>query len=213
MKSATPELSGEQQQVVAHELGPPALVDAGAGTGKTHTIVHRVEALHRGGRCPAEHILLLTFAKKAAAELRRRVVGLLGPLAEPPHCSTFHSFANEIIERYAYDLGISPDATVVEEIDARLIFRKVFRELERAPGNALAALPLRAARRAELLGQLYAIVENLKTEGISIDAFRERAVAAAKAVPSSFPYRAIRPRGARPGSRKADAETTDFDLA
>src|SRR5471032_3132655 len=71
-------LSDEQQGVVDHPIGIPATVDAGAGTGKTHTVVARVVALHNSGTCPASRILLLTFARKAAAELRGRVLRELG---------------------------------------------------------------------------------------------------------------------------------------
>jgi len=101
--------SAQQQAVMDHALTAPALVDAGAGTGKTFTIVERVAQLNADANagCPASSILLLTFSKKAAAELRGRIVKRLGPGVEPPECATFHAFALSLLKdmskRAAYD--------------------------------------------------------------------------------------------------------------
>ena len=125
-------------------------MDAGAGTGKTHTIINRVALLHRSGLCEAKNVLLLTFARKAAAELRRRVLALLDPSIEPPHCSTFHAFAASVLAEHAYDLGVSPDSTVIEDIDARLEFRTAFDDVIYGSDVDASAFPLQAWRRADL---------------------------------------------------------------
>jgi DNA helicase-2/ATP-dependent DNA helicase PcrA len=214
MKSAVESrLSPDQGAVVAHAAESPALVDAGAGTGKTHTIIHRVEELHRSGRCAADRILLLTFARKAAAELRGRVLELLGPQIAAPRCSTFHAFAAEILTEYAYDIGLPPDSAVIEDIDARLEFRAAFEEELAKPGTDAAAFPLRPVRRDELRDGLFEIAEGLKERSIDIGSFRSRAIEAANAI-TALPYRIIRPHTKRAGAklRKPIAETTDSEL-
>lgn len=214
MKSAVePQLSREQAAVLAYAADFPALVDAGAGTGKTHTIIHRVEELHRSGRCDADRILLLTFARKAAAELRGRVLKLLGPDIAPPRCSTFHAFAAEILSEYAYDIGVGPDSAVIEDIDARIEFRSAFEEELAQPGTDAAAFPLRPFRRDELRDCLFQIGEGLKERSIDIESFRRRAIEAANAI-TSLPYLAIRPRAKNPGAklRKPIEEITPAEL-
>jgi DNA helicase-2/ATP-dependent DNA helicase PcrA len=205
-------LTPEQQAVVEHPLDQPALVDAGAGTGKTHTIVNRVVYLHRTGRCEAKQILLLTFARKAAAELRRRVLEELGPDIDPPHCSTFHAFAAGVLSEHAYELKVSPDATVIEDIDARLEFRDAFDEVVYGSDVDASAFPLRPAQRDSLRDGLFSIAQQLKERDISTEDFLERALAAANEI-ERIPARAIRPR-AKDGrqQRKALVETTDAEL-
>jgi DNA helicase II / ATP-dependent DNA helicase PcrA len=204
-------VSTEQQAVVEHPLGKPAVVDAGAGTGKTHTIINRVAHLHRTGLCEAKNVLLLTFARKAAAELRGRVLALLGPEIEPPQCSTFHAFAAAVLADHAYDLGVSPDSTVIEDIDARLEFRKAFDEVVYGNEVDAAAFPLRSYRREELSRNLFEVAQRLKEAAIDIDTFRAGALAAADAI-RAIPYREIRPRGKTNKPRNPIAQTTDAAL-
>jgi DNA helicase II / ATP-dependent DNA helicase PcrA len=202
----------EQRAVVEHPLDTPAVVDAGAGTGKTHTIVSRVVYLHRSGLCEARRILLLTFARKAAAELRHRVLEELGADVEPPHCSTFHAFAAGVLSDHAYALKVSPDATVIEDIDARLEFREAFDEVIYGDAVDASAFPLRPVQRDSLRDGLFAIAQRLKESEISIDAFLERALAAADAI-ERLPARVIRPRSKGGGKlRKPLVETTDEEL-
>jgi DNA helicase-2/ATP-dependent DNA helicase PcrA len=182
-------LSDEQQDVVDHALGVPATVDAGAGTGKTHTIVARVIALHNSGACRASKILLLTFARKAAAELRARVLRELGPGEEPPHCATFHSFAHDVLLDHAYDIGLSPDTVVLEDADSRVIFRAAFEDLvhgrlEADPGG----FPLR--RQDDLCDALFDISVRLKQAACSPDDFERRALAAGQLI-AALPYRRL----------------------
>lgn len=97
---APPTLDETQRRVVEHP-GGPLLVLAGPGTGKTTTlvesVVHRIE--HRG-QSPDE-ILVLTFSRKAAAELRSRITARLGRSAVTPLAMTFHSFCHALIRRFA----------------------------------------------------------------------------------------------------------------
>ena len=198
--------------MLEHPIDKPALVDAGAGTGKTHTIVNRVAYLHESGLCRAKDILLLTFARKAAAELRRRTLARLGPTIEPPHCSTFHGFASSLLLEHAYDLGVSPDSTVIEDVDARLEFRAAMDDVIHNPHADAQALPLRSARRDDLRAGLFAIAQELKEQDIEIDAFERRALAAAASI-ESIPYREIHKRteGGKVSS-VTQARTTDEGL-
>jgi len=183
-------LSDEQQSVVDHPIGIPATVDAGAGTGKTHTVVARVVALHRSGTCPASKILLLTFGRKAAAELRGRVLRELGPGAEPPHCATFHSFAHDVLLDHAYDIGLSPDTIVLEDADARLLFRTAYNDLVLGRLNVdSTAFPLR--RADELIANLFSALMRLKQSAITTDEFERRALAAGERI-RSITYRVLR---------------------
>ena len=205
-------VTDEQRAVVEHSLDRPAVVDAGAGTGKTHTIVSRVVFLHRSGQCDADRILLLTFARKAAAELRRRVLDELGVNVDPPHCSTFHAFAAGVLNQHAYELKVSPDATAIEEIDARLEFREAFDEVVYGSDVDASAFPLRPVQRDALRDGLFAIAQRLKEQEITIEDFLQRALAAANEI-ERIPARAIRPRAKDARQRrKALVETTDAEL-
>ncbi len=170
-------LTSAQRSVVEHPLGKPGLVDAGAGTGKTFTIVERVAALDETKTCPADKILLLTFARKAAAELRARIARRLND--KTPTCSTFHAFAWSILSSHAYDVGISPETTILEDADARVEFHKAFDEFLDDPKAAASGFPLRTFNCEEIRTSLFRIDQKLKQDGMSIAAFRERALTAA----------------------------------
>jgi superfamily I DNA/RNA helicase len=94
-----PVLDPTQQAVVDHP-GGPLLVLAGPGTGKTTTIVEAVAARIAAGVDP-EQILILTFSRKAAAELRQRVTARVGRTTREPLARTFHSYAYGVLRRAA----------------------------------------------------------------------------------------------------------------
>jgi DNA helicase-2/ATP-dependent DNA helicase PcrA len=110
------ELNAAQYQAVMHRNGA-ALVIAGAGTGKTRTLVYRVARLVEEG-VPAESILLLTFTRKAAQEMLRRAAHLLDGRCERVAGGTFHSFAHSLLRRYAERVGLPPNFTVLDQTDA-----------------------------------------------------------------------------------------------
>src|SRR3954467_9265676 len=93
------ELNPQQHAAVTAPPGP-ALVIAGAGSGKTRTLIYRVAYLLEQG-IPAERILLLTFTNKAAREMMRRVSDLLGSELTQLWGGTFHSIGNRVLRRHA----------------------------------------------------------------------------------------------------------------
>src|SRR5579871_6327294 len=104
---AAPRLDDAQQRVVDHQ-GGPLLVLAGPGTGKTTTIVEAVaERIERRGADP-ERILVLTFSRKAAAELRDRITARLGRTTSEPLALTFHSYAYALVRREFVLAGDQP---------------------------------------------------------------------------------------------------------
>src|ERR1041385_1305761 len=111
------ELNGQQHAAVTATPGP-ALVIAGAGSGKTRTLIYRVAYLLEQG-IPAERILLLTFTNKAAREMMRRVANLLGGDLSSLWGGTFHSTGNRILPRHADSLGYPRDFTILDREDAK----------------------------------------------------------------------------------------------
>src|SRR5437667_1241463 len=111
------ELNPQQHDAVT-ALPGPALVIAGAGAGKTRTLIYRVAFLLEQG-IPAERILLLTFTNKAAKEMMRRVADLLGGDISALWGGTFHSVGNRILRRHADVLGYARDFTILDREDAR----------------------------------------------------------------------------------------------
>jgi len=95
----------------------PVLVVAGAGSGKTRTLVFRVARLVESGVDPA-NILLLTFTRKAASEMLRRAAELLDGRCEKVAGGTFHSFANVVLRRYGSAIGLPPAFTILDRGDA-----------------------------------------------------------------------------------------------
>jgi DNA helicase-2/ATP-dependent DNA helicase PcrA len=111
------ELNEEQRDVVLAG-GGPILVIAGAGSGKTRTLVYRVARLIESGHDPSR-ILLLTFTNKAAREMLRRVEALLSIDVRRLMGGTFHSVGNRLLRRFGSRLGLSPNFTILDPEDAR----------------------------------------------------------------------------------------------
>src|SRR3989338_9947692 len=131
------ELNPEQLEVVLNGDGP-CLVLAGAGSGKTRTIVYRVAYLLEKGVRP-EEILLVTFTNKAAQEMRNRVEALLKTKAKGLWCGTFHHVANRVLRQWGKPLGLEPDFGILDEEDSRDLLKACLKSLE--PSTAGLRLP------------------------------------------------------------------------
>ena len=120
------ELNAEQLAVVQNGDGP-CLVLAGAGSGKTRTIIYRVAYLLEKGIKP-ENILLVTFTNRAAREMVERLEMLVGDNISLPWAGTFHSIANKILRRHALDIGYKSNFTILDEDDAENFIKLASRE-------------------------------------------------------------------------------------
>jgi DNA helicase-2/ATP-dependent DNA helicase PcrA len=107
----------QAQHEVATTLEGPVLVIAGAGSGKTRTLVYRVARLVESGVSPT-NVLLLTFTRKAAEEMLARAAALVGASCERVAGGTFHSFANTVLRRFARQVGLEPNFTILDRSDA-----------------------------------------------------------------------------------------------
>jgi DNA helicase-2/ATP-dependent DNA helicase PcrA len=106
------------QQLAAVTAGEgPSLVIAGAGSGKTRTLVYRVAYLIDSGIDPS-NILLLTFTRKSAQEMLARVGDLIGARSQRVCGGTFHSVANLLLRRYGRSIGVEPGFTILDRGDA-----------------------------------------------------------------------------------------------
>ena len=123
-------LNPEQRRAVEHGQGP-ALVLAGAGSGKTRVIVYRIAYLMRNGASRPENILAVTFTNKAAQEMRERVHLLMGPnRPSEPLISTFHSLCVRILRREIQRLGYRKDFTIYDTDDQKQLIKQVMEETE-----------------------------------------------------------------------------------
>ncbi len=120
-------LNPDQLDAVVHRDGP-LLVVAGAGSGKTRVLTHRIAHLIDQGARPSE-ILAITFTNKAAAEMRERVGALIGPVVKAMWVSTFHSACVRILRRDGEALGYPRTFSIYDQADAVRLTGYVIRDL------------------------------------------------------------------------------------
>jgi DNA helicase-2/ATP-dependent DNA helicase PcrA len=113
----TAALNPEQARAVTFG-DAPLLVIAGAGTGKTRTLIHRVAHLVERGVAP-ERILLLTFTRRAAGEMLSRAERLVGPAGARVHGGTFHSVGHRLLRQFGASAGLPADFTIMDQGDAQ----------------------------------------------------------------------------------------------
>lgn len=121
------ELNDTQWQVVRDGEGP-CLVLAGAGSGKTRTLVYRVAYLLERGVRP-DRILIVTFTNKAAREMMQRVEALLGTAPRGLWGGTFHSVANRVLRQYAKALGYTNEFGILDSDDSQKLLVQIYKEL------------------------------------------------------------------------------------
>jgi DNA helicase-2/ATP-dependent DNA helicase PcrA len=121
-------LNPAQYDAVLH-LGGPALVVAGAGSGKTRVLTHRIAWLIESEGVSPFEILAITFTNKAADEMKQRVAALVGPVARKMWVSTFHSACVRILRRDASVLGYPSAFSIYDQADAVRLTNYVLRDL------------------------------------------------------------------------------------
>ena len=134
------ELNPVQREAVTHE-GGPVLVIAGAGSGKTRVLTHRIAHLIQNGVSPFA-ILAITFTNKAAAEMKARAHQLVGGVAERMWVSTFHSSCVRILRKEAPRLGYKSSFSIYDSSDTERLIKHCMRDLnidpKRIPPRAVA---------------------------------------------------------------------------
>jgi DNA helicase-2/ATP-dependent DNA helicase PcrA len=111
-------LNDPQRDAVTHGDGP-LLILAGAGSGKTRVLTHRIAYLVHTGEARADELLAITFTNKAAQEMRERVELLLGRSTRGMWVLTFHSACTRILRVEATRLGYTRQFTIYDQADAR----------------------------------------------------------------------------------------------
>src|SRR5690349_5653016 len=135
-------LNGPQRDAVVHE-GGPLLIVAGAGSGKTRVLTHRIAYLLGARHVQPGEILAITFTNKAAGEMKERVANLVGPRARAMWVSTFHSMCVRILRAEASKLGLKSSFTIYDQGDSVRLITILARDLaldaKRFPARSLAA--------------------------------------------------------------------------
>jgi DNA helicase-2/ATP-dependent DNA helicase PcrA len=154
-------LNPVQKEAVLHHEGP-LLVVAGAGSGKTRVLTHRIAHLIRNHDVSPFAILAITFTNKAADEMKQRVAALVGPVAQKMWVSTFHSACVRMLRRDAPRLGYPSSFTIYDQADAVRLTGYVIRDLGLDPKR----FPPRT---------VHAAVSAAKNDHVSAPQYAERA--------------------------------------
>ena len=201
-------LNPDQRAAACHGLdgsdGGPLLIIAGAGTGKTNTLAHRVACLVASGVDPRT-ILLLTFSRRAAVEMTRRVESIVAGLGEQwarvahsalPWAGTFHGIGARLLREYAERCGMDPAFTILDREDAADLMNLVRAELRLSESG----------ERFPLKGTCLAIYSTAVNKQSKLD----------RVLSADFPWcsawepqlRTLFARTSRPSSAKACSTTT-----
>jgi len=184
MRSDLTDLNPQQREAVLHVDGP-LLILAGAGSGKTRVLTHRIAHLVCDHGVEPNHICAVTFTNKAAREMRERTERLIGSDAKL-WLTTFHSLCARMLRRHAERIGRRKDFTIYDEIDQRSLLRRVLAVLElseevypsarllseieqaknegRGPTDVLAG-----DRRSPMLAEAYAAYQRLLLANNAVD--------------------------------------------
>ena len=157
-------LDDAQRRAVDHGEGP-CLVLAGPGSGKTRVIVERFLRLIREGT-PADRLLVLTYTRKAATEMRDRVERAHGPFEGDPPLLNYHSFAQRVLRHWGWRLGISPAFRIADEAERWLVVDGILGELR--PTTLYNPL-----RSHDLVDAILDVIEKAKQELVSPEDYAE----------------------------------------
>ncbi|MCB1256728.1 MAG: UvrD-helicase domain-containing protein, partial [Microthrixaceae bacterium] len=154
-------LNPAQAEAVVHP-GGPLLVVAGAGSGKTRVLTHRIAHLIDARSVSPYNILAITFTNKAANEMKERVARLVGPVANKMWISTFHSACVRILRRHADSIGYPTAFTIYDQADAVRLTGYVIRDLNINPKQFVPR-------------SVHAAISAAKNDGIDAFDYAERA--------------------------------------
>jgi DNA helicase II / ATP-dependent DNA helicase PcrA len=155
------DLNPVQREAVTHP-GGPLLIVAGAGSGKTRVLTHRIAWLIKEQGISPFEILAITFTNKAADEMKTRVEALVGPVAKKMWVSTFHSACVRILRRDAQRLGYKSSFTIYDKADAERLTTYVLRDLNIDPKR----FPPRS---------VHAVISQAKNDLVDFDTYGDRA--------------------------------------
>ena len=119
-----------QQRKAVKITGGPILIFAGAGSGKTRVLTHKIAYLVEEVGLPAENILAVTFTNKAADEMKQRVQQLLNVDVSSMSVGTFHSISARILRREIQLLGYTNDFVIYDQDDSKILVKHVIRQLQ-----------------------------------------------------------------------------------
>lgn len=122
-------LNAEQEKAVSHISGP-AMVIAGAGTGKTKVITSRIAYLIEQGHALPEEILALTFTEKATTEMEERVDKLLPYGYVDTHIKTFHALGYEILQEHGFEIGLPPQLKVISSLQQHILLQEILESFD-----------------------------------------------------------------------------------
>ncbi len=158
------QLTKSQREAVEHG-GGPLLIVAGAGTGKTLIITHRIAHLIKSKQAKPEEILAVTFTEKAAAEMTERVDVLLPYGYANVQISTFHAFGDRLLREFGLEMGLNPDFQVLSEAEQVIFFR-----------DHLFEFPLKKFRPlgdpTRFIQEILKVISRAKDEDVSPDAYK-----------------------------------------
>lgn len=121
-------LNDKQREAVLTTEGP-VLVAAGAGSGKTRVLTHRIAYLIEERQVRPWNILAITFTNKAAAEMKERVTQLVGEMAQSIWVATFHAMCARILRRECEKVGYAPNFTIIDQGEQQTLMKQVLKEL------------------------------------------------------------------------------------
>jgi len=124
------EVLNDVQSAAVRQTDGPVLIFAGAGSGKTRVLTHRIAYLLGEMRVAPDRILAVTFTNKAAGEMKSRLQNMVGPVARDVWVGTFHSMCVRILRRDGSRIGIAPSFAVIDESDQRQLIKEILDDLD-----------------------------------------------------------------------------------
>lgn len=189
----------EQQRAAVTHSGTPLLIVAGAGSGKTRVLTHRIAYLLAARGAHPGQILAITFTNKAAGEMKERVADLVGPRAAAMWVMTFHSACVRILRRESKHLGFTSSFSIYDAADSKRLMALVCRDLDLDPKR----FPPKS---------FSAKVSNLKNELIDEETFAGQATGGTSQTESGGGFeKTLAEAYALYQSRLREANALDFD--